>query len=1079
LKDKRNIIDIKDFSGGLITNTPITSMDSKFTPDCINVYSEGNFLKRRSGFSKLNTNTVAAGSRANGVFNWVKNASEQLLIAVFGGAIYKMDISGTSWDGTFDVISASAVSGQPFSDSIVHFATYAGTLLWTTEARNHPQRIGVSDSSHSDIESGGAGVAPDGKYIQVWKDHVWILNIGAGGALTEEFDSISAWNNTDTGTGLSSAVTTNGLNALKQVGANAGTQSDAIIFRDIGDLQDNYIIETKTYFDAIEGVSAASTSTGYVHMHWDNGIVRLESRFSDDGLEVYDGAAWNEVGVDLVSEDVWITWKFFVTAGTATAAFVDIQKDGSYVGLGYDITSASADTASDGEIRITAFGSTGIGATHYVDYMYINSSAERKEGITNGEFDTFSGNTADNWSSFPTQPLIHFKMNDDTTSETITNDGVEGSNATVFAGGTTVDTDQVSDTGKISKTISFTSASSHNIELNTTSVASMTDDNVGTIAMWVFPDDDESKTVFAVGDSNANTVFRIVRGGGGALEVTLTSTGTDILKLATPNSSVGSGSWTHIALTQNATSAAWYVNGATVGVTLNAGTSSNWFNDLPDSGALDTALIGAREFNSGGKSNFFDGKIDDFRYYSTAVTSDEIAAIYAEGAGTEGYITTVQEGTIVKTGSNSYELQDNGTYNVLSQTLASSGNFAGKDIVFGAWVFAENTDEYKFVIDDGTTENVSATFTGNGTWQYQIFSATPASGTTALKTKIVCVSGGTVYIDHANIIDTDIDAIDSNSDRIQRSALTLLNDWSGTDSGSNDIVTPGDIGLTGSFILADRMYVTKAYSIHRFTYTGSIPLVDIKQIRSSIGTRSPRTMKNVVISGEGEVEIFLGSDRRLYQFNGFDSTVISSNIEFDNGITSTYMNNINAQALDKCFAVLHDDQSWYELFVPIGSSTSPDFSFIYDYSSGAFWPCGNRNFRSGAQSDNGAGQRVVYVGGNTTGFAYLTRSGNSDDGSSINGNWVSPKLGDSTILSRYDQINLLTESVAATPTLQWREDFNTTYVSETLASVTNQHNYDPRLTDNFLQLRINEDSTNAAFKIWSLRVLNKSIGHGK
>ena len=196
-------------------------------------------------------------------------------------------------------------------------------------------------------------------------------------------------------------------------------------------------------------------------------------------------------------------------------------------------------------------------------------------------------------------------------------------------------------------------------------------------------------------------------------------------------------------------------------------------------------------------------------------------------------------------------------------------------------------------------------------------------------------------------------------------------------------------------------------------------------------------------------------------------------------ICFTYLNNINAQALDKVFAVVHDDNPWYEIFVPMGSSTVPDFSFVYDYLSNSFWPMGNRNFRAGAQSDDGAGQNRVYVLDNTAGFAHLTNSTNSDNGSSINGNWVSPKIGDPTILSRMDEINLITESVNATPTIQWREDFNPTYTSTTLSSASNLHNYNPRLTDNYIQFRINDDSVNTEFQIWNLRTLNKGLGHGK
>ena len=172
MKDSRVAVDIVDFSGGIVTSVPVTSLGTKYTPDCINVYGDGVRLKKRDGFSKLNSATVGAGNKCNGLFHWVKSASSQLFMAVFNSTLYQMPLSGQSWNGTFSAVSAHATSGTPLSDSITHFATYAGSLLFTTEARDTPQKMLVTDTSHFNIDSGGAGTAPRGKYIQVWKEQV-------------------------------------------------------------------------------------------------------------------------------------------------------------------------------------------------------------------------------------------------------------------------------------------------------------------------------------------------------------------------------------------------------------------------------------------------------------------------------------------------------------------------------------------------------------------------------------------------------------------------------------------------------------------------------------------------------------------------------------------------------------------------------------------------------------------------------------------------------------------------------------------------------------------------------------------
>lgn len=1203
MKSKRTVIDVNDFSGGLLTNIPVTGMDTKFTPDCLNVYGEGTKLRKRKGISKLNTSTVAAGSVGNGVFNWVKSASDQLLMAVFGGKLHKMDIAGTAWDGTFDAVSSHATSGTPWSSSITHFATYAGTLLFTNEDRGHPQKMLTTDASHFDIESGGAGVAPNGKYIQVWKEHVWIMNILTGGALEEDMLTISDWLDADVGGGASTQATTDGLSTMKLVGLTGASASHAIRTRDIGDLDDDYILEIKNNFGLVESVSGTSTSTGHCIYQFGNGAIDLSTRWSEDGLELYDGAAWNEVGVSQVVESVWNTWKFIVTGGTATGATVDVLKDGTYIGVGLDASNAAS--LNDGSINLTAQAGTGTGATAYIDYIKINSSSPEVEYFTDGDFGDWDSTvipTTPNLVAEPVQPLVHLKLNDDTTSEDLINNGVENTTANTYVGATTIDTDQVSVTGKVSKamdfdnpvselalvhyklndnttsedivgsgveattanmyastttldtdqvngtgqisgSISFTSASSHHIRLATATmssmsddangtfafwvkpnatdthpifsgydepgggngilvrilgsnfpgvavtkgsantlefrassavttgawnhiaitqngtapvmyvngslstvvytdstdkttwfsasgtaidtgrigddgfgkfidgdlddfryyskaltaaeiesiynsgtgteadlaehhgrlasatVTSMSDDNVGTIALWAKPDViGSSATLFSLGDTNDDKIVNVRMMGTGNLRFTLDETGV-LLDVQADSASLSAGSQTHIAIVSDAATTKFYVNAATVATTVITGTDGKWFNDMT---GLDNGRLGCNNANNAGNTNFYQGEIDDFRYYSSALTAQQISAIYADGNGTESQAITNQEGTTptAKIGTFSYEFTNDTASDVVAvtQTLATSSALAGIASVTGAWFFGTNLATYKIRLDDGTTNHDSAVFTANGTWQYQTFEFTPNSATTSLLWKLVSTSAATIRIDQASIRKKSQGGVDNtNADRVQRSAVGTLNDWSGTDSGTNDIVTAEDVGVTGSFILSDKMYVTKKHSIHRFTYTASTPLVIIKQIRTGIGTSSPRSTKNISIGGTSEAVIFLGTDRRLYQFDGFDTVQIGSNIDLNNGITSVYLQNINTQALDKVFAVLHDDNPWYELFVPLGNSTVPDFSIVYDYISKSFWPMGNRNFRAGVQSDNGAGQTVTYALGNTTG----------------------------------------------------------------------------------------------------------------
>jgi hypothetical protein len=70
-------------------------------------------------------------------------------------------------------------------------------------------------------------------------------------------------------------------------------------------------------------------------------------------------------------------------------------------------------------------------------------------------------------------------------------------------------------------------------------------------------------------------------------------------------------------------------------------------------------------------------------------------------------------------------------------------------------------------------------------------------------------------------------------------------------------------------ILFKNMFVFKRWSIHKVTYTGTpSPLVVINQMKSAVGTASPRTIKNVNMPNKGEVLMLLGTDRKIYVFDG-------------------------------------------------------------------------------------------------------------------------------------------------------------------------------------------------------------------
>ncbi len=987
-----------------------------------------------------------------------------------------MSVSGNTWSGNWSSISANS-AGTQFSNAIMHFVTYQGTLIMTTENRDKVQRMAPTDTTYKNIETGGTGISPLAKYPQVWKEHVWLLNVGGGGQLTENCITLGSWTTLDITTGVTATSSFGGLSTFRlHAGAGAGSDAHIKITTNISNMTTSYSAEIKTYFTSIGTIASGD----YAEMNIRNGSIAFRTRWSADGLQVFSGGTiWPTIGVGLVTTGTWNTWKFLVTAATATAAMVDVYKENSVAGLQFSV--ANATTASNGQIDLTAFaGGTPARTDWYIDYLYLNPIAIRSNYYLDGDFASWVSTSQASYTDnvLPATSLIHYKMNDNTTNSTVLNNGSGGNPGSFNATATTINTNLVSVSGKISNAFSFSSSSVHNIAINATDVQSIKTNTTGALSFWINPQDiGGNQYIFTITDNTNNGESFFVHALNNSLDFGIVSS--SIQKYTINIALLSSATWTHIAILNGTSDNKFYINGSlstavpSVSIVPNA-----WLSTISTS--VNRGRIGDIVF-SGTNQASFTGYIDDFRYYSTALTSSDVQAIYAEGNGTEGQPITVQEGTTIYLGTYSYRVNNDGQYAVVSQTLSSSTAISGQSLALGMAFFGTNLSTYKLRVNDGTMDIDSAILTANGTWQYQSLLFTPSASATSIRAQAISLSSSTFYIDHVAVVSNDIStSIQDFSDRLQRSMSGTYDTWTGGDSGANDITTPGDVGLTGSFILQDRMYVTKAWNIYRITYTGSVPLLDIKQARSVVGTKSPRATKNIDLEGIGEVVIFLGTDRNLYLFDGFASTNLSDSIQLNNTMAQVYTNNINSQALDKVFAVNHSNIGCYEIFLPIGNSTVPNFSLFYNYKTKAFWPFDNRNFLSGNVSDNGSGERVVIVLGASDGIAYEinTDENTDDDGASINTYWTSFKLGEDYILAKQDELRLATDSVTATPSFGWRTNYDTTYTTKLLKANTNSHVFDPATEANLIQFKISDNSIGQIWKVWHVKTLERGLGIG-
>jgi hypothetical protein len=210
-----------------------------------------------------------------------------------------------------------------------------------------------------------------------------------------------------------------------------------------------------------------------------------------------------------------------------------------------------------------------------------------------------------------------------------------------------------------------------NLNALATDVAS---DTTGSIAFWIKGTDGagSNQRVFSITDgSDANDQFTIIyqeASGTGAIRFHQSyTTGSDRWLLDSAVSSVPAETWVHVVLVQDGVSPKVYINGVdatAAGSFLISTDLSSWFSGMA---GVDTGRMGARVVSST-EQDYFNGQIDDFRYYQNRVlTQAHITALYNTGTGTEatfaGHNITVPTAVLT---------QDTITVPVAAPTIASN-----------------------------------------------------------------------------------------------------------------------------------------------------------------------------------------------------------------------------------------------------------------------------------------------------------------------------------------------------------------------------------------------------------------------
>ena len=273
-------------------------------------------------------------------------------------------------------------------------------------------------------------------------------------------------------------------------------------------------------------------------------------------------------------------------------------------------------------------------------------------------------------------PYAQFKLNDNVNSSAVVDSG-----AGTHSGNATFMTTSLSIAGKVNKTFNLNETYDLNQYINVSSFAqSVKNDSQGSFAFWIKRSPSTAGMVYSSGSTTTlGSAFQIMVGYDGSLMVNLSalSNGRSLgLFRHTYDNVVPPDVWQHFVIYQDGTGVKVYLNGILIegySVPFYTTNPTAWFKDVTAFGSdqISTGMIGANVRLSGA-TNFLGGQIDDFRYYQKVLTTDEIKALYNNGAGSEELTPNLSDNAVPPTSSTFVKNVD---YNAVGQmTKVEFGN---------------------------------------------------------------------------------------------------------------------------------------------------------------------------------------------------------------------------------------------------------------------------------------------------------------------------------------------------------------------------------------------------------------------
>jgi len=209
-----------------------------------------------------------------------------------------------------------------------------------------------------------------------------------GSISNEHMTTLTGWADGD-GAGAAAASTQGPYGGYETFKFDGGTAQDgtahATRTKDVGTIGDTaHVISIRMYNDLVGALAADDE----FRLTVDGATYQLIVKWCSDGLFVYDGASYNEVGTNIVNADAWNEWTFDVDATTPGSATCTVYKNGVSQATGVDCSNVP--TGTDGTIELKQNSQTTASQISYVDWVKVGLATTAVTFSTTKVFGTHS-----------------------------------------------------------------------------------------------------------------------------------------------------------------------------------------------------------------------------------------------------------------------------------------------------------------------------------------------------------------------------------------------------------------------------------------------------------------------------------------------------------------------------------------------------------------------------------------------------------------------------------------------------------------------------------------------------------------